>query len=341
MFSESIMTIREYSTRLGNISDEQLQGALSYFDLGEFLSAEPIPFGLFGQNLFLTSTVGEFVLRGAAHYDWQFPTEKFFIEQLQAKTSAPVPYPYLFNPSKEIFGWSFVIMPRMPGLQLADAQVLARLSIAERRGVAQALAAMLIEIQTLTWEHAGRFNIATQMIEPMRQDYRSWIVQRIRELLLQAQSYNVNTTASDAAWVENIIERTTQAGLTPYQPCLVLEDYKEPNVVVMQDETRWQVSGVFDFMTAHFGDGEADLARQVGTYLREMPELADKFVQFYLDHKVVQPGFGKRQQLYMLYDSLLIWSFWQGQAGGLPEDKTLDLEQWAGPFVAYWEKYKT
>ena len=341
MFSESIMTIREYSQRLGNISDEQLQGALGYFDLGELLHAEPIPFGLFGQNLFVTSTVGEFVLRGVPHYDWQFPTEMFFTEQLHTKTRVPVPYPYRFNPSTEIFGWAFVIMPKMPGLQLADSQVVACLSMDERRGVARALAAMLIEIQTLTWGFSGRYNAANQMIEPMQQDYRSWIVQRIRELITQAQSYNDNTPATDAAWVENIIERTSHACLTPYQPCLVLEDYKEPNVVVTQDEAEWQVSGVFDFMTAHFGDGEADLARQVGTYLRETPELADEFVQVYLQGKVVQPGFSERQQLYMLYDSLIIWSFWQGHAGGLPEDKTLTLEQWAGPFVAYWEKYKT
>ena len=299
------------------MSDEQLQRALSRFDLGEFLHVEPIPFGLFGQNLFITSTAGEFVLRGVPHYDWQFPTEKFFIEQLHARTRVPVPHPYLYCPSAEIFGWTFVIMPKMPGLQLADTQLTAGLSIDERRGVAQALAAMLIEIQTLTWEHSGRYNIETQRIEPMRQDYRSWIVQRIRELLAQAQSYNANT---------------------PYQPCIVLEDYKEPNVVVRREGTGWQVSGVFDFMTAHFGDGEVDLARQVGTYLREIPELADEFVQFYLGQKVVQPGFGERQQLYMLYDSLLIWSFWQGHAAGLPEDKTLRLEEWAGPSVAYWEQ---
>ncbi|HEX9386468.1 MAG TPA: phosphotransferase [Anaerolineales bacterium] len=334
------MSIREYSKRLGNISDEQLQRALNYFDLGKFLHADPIPFGLFGQNLFVTSTVGDFVLRGVPHYDWQFPTEKFFIEQLHDKTRVPVPHPYLFNPSAEIFGWSFVIMPKMSGLQLADSQIVSNLSMDERRGVAQALSAMLIEIQTLMWEQSGRYNVATQQIEPLRQDYRSWIVQRIRELLLQAQSYNVNTTRADSAWVENIIAQVARACLSPYQPCLVLEDYKEPNVVVIQEQTRWRVSGVFDFMTAHFGDGEADLARQTGTYLREMPELADEFVQFYLDHKVVQSGFGKRQQLYMLYDSLLIWSFWQGHAGGLPEDKTLNLEQWAAPFVAYWEKFK-
>lgn len=109
--------------------------------------------------------------------------------------------------------------------------------------------------------------------------------------------------------------------------------------MVTQEQTGWRVSGVSDFMTAHFGDGEVDLARQSGTCLRELPELADEFVQFYLDHKVVQPGFGKRQQLYMLFDSLLISSFWQGYTGGLPENKTLTLEQWTDPFVAYWEKF--
>src|SRR5215831_2078847 len=109
------MTTREYSKRLGKLSDEQLQAALKRFDLGEFVCAEPISFGLFGQNLFLTSTLGEFVLRGSPHYDWQFPAEKFFVEQLHHKTRVPVPYPYLFEPSSDIFGWGFVIMPRMPG----------------------------------------------------------------------------------------------------------------------------------------------------------------------------------------------------------------------------------
>ena len=334
------MTVREYSKRLGMITDEQLQRALSHFALGTFLHAEAIPFGLFGQNMFVTSTSGEFVLRGVPHYDWQFPTEKFFTEQLHAKTQVPVAYPYLFDPSAEIFGWSYVIMPRMPGVQLADSQVTAGLSMDERRGIAKALAAMLIEIQTLTWGYSGRYNFMTQMVERMHRDYRTWIVHRIRELVAQAQSHSANTTSADVAWVENIIERTAQACLTPYQPCLVLEDYKEPNVVVLQEQAHWRVSGVFDLMTAHFGDGEADLARQTGTYLRETPELADEFVRFYLDHKEVQPGFGKRQKLYMLYDSLLIWTFWQGHAGGLPEDKTLSLKQWAGPLVAYWENHE-
>lgn len=340
MYSISIMTVREYSKRLGNISDEQLQTALDCFDLGDFTSAEPISFGLFGQNLFVTSTVGEFVLRGVPHYDWQFPTEKFFVDLLHEKTHVPVPYPYRLNPSPEIFGWPFVIMPKMPGVQLADSKVATSFSMDERRGMARALAATLIEVQTLTWEHAGRYDTTTQTIKPMPLDYRAWIVKRIHELIAQAQSYNGNTPASDVEWAAKILEDCKAVLDIPYQPCVVFEDYKEQNAVIERTADGWCVSGVFDLMTAHFGDGEADLARQVGIYLRDTPALADDFVIEYLKRKKVAAGFFKRQQLYMLYDSAIIWAFWQGHAGGFPEDQTLTLEKWAGPFVSYWEKFK-
>ena len=333
--------LREYSKRLGKISDEQLQAALSRFGLGELVRAGPISFGLFGQNLFVTSTQGEFVLRGAPHYDWQFPTEQFFVEQLHSKTRVPVPYPYLFDPSAEIFGWGFVIMPRMPGLQLADKQVASMLDWDDRREIARALARTLAEMQTLTWDHAGKYDPVTKNVQPFTPNYRAWIVARIRELLAEALGLNNHTPPSDAAWVESIIDRVAPALHASFQPCVVLEDYKEHNVVVERTADGWRVSGVFDLMTAHFGDGEADLARQVGTYLRENPTLADVFVAAYLRNKTAQPGFAERQQLYMLYDSIIIWSFWQRQAGGLPEDKTLTFQQWATRFVSYWENLKS
>jgi hypothetical protein len=46
----------EYSKHLGLLSSDQFQMALNRFGLGKFLHAEPIPFGLFGQNVFVTST---------------------------------------------------------------------------------------------------------------------------------------------------------------------------------------------------------------------------------------------------------------------------------------------
>ncbi len=166
------MTPKEYSKRLGTISDQQLQMALHRFDLGDLIRAEPVSFGLFGQNLFITSTKGEFVLRGAPHYDWQFPTEKVFVEQLHKMTKTPVPYPYLYETAINIFGWSFVLMPRMPGLQIPDNKVVSNLMWQDRKSIARALAKMLTEIQTLSWDYAGRYDATTGKVQPMEdRDY--------------------------------------------------------------------------------------------------------------------------------------------------------------------------
>ncbi len=166
MFREDTIKGRMYSQPLGVISDEQFQAALDRFNLGRFIQAEPILFGNFGQNVFVTSTTGEYVLRGQPHFWWQFPTEQFYTRQLLEHTSVPVPWPYLIDPTTVIFGWSFVLMPRMPGLQLADPQVKEQLKPAERRGIARALGENLARMHEVTWPFSGRYNAISQIVEP-------------------------------------------------------------------------------------------------------------------------------------------------------------------------------
>lgn len=73
-----------YSQRLGEITIQQFQ-------------AEAVPYGNFGQNVFLTSTTGKYVFRGKPHYDWQFASEQFMANLFHEKTSIPVPYPYYLS----------------------------------------------------------------------------------------------------------------------------------------------------------------------------------------------------------------------------------------------------
>ncbi|HET6471301.1 MAG TPA: phosphotransferase, partial [Pseudomonadales bacterium] len=126
-----------YSERLGAIRDEQFAAALALFDLGTFVAAASTTAGLFGQNVFVTSTAGEFVFRGAPHWvrdlgerdhrpedRWQFAKETFFVEQLHAHTAVPVPWPFHHDPASDIFGWPYVLMPRMPGRCFDDRSVL-------------------------------------------------------------------------------------------------------------------------------------------------------------------------------------------------------------------------
>jgi fructosamine-3-kinase len=126
----------------------------------------------------------------------------------------------------------------------------------------------------------------------------------------------------------------------PYKPCIVLADFGEHNLVVTEREGEWKVSGLFDLMTAHFGDGQADLASQVKSYLYENEQLADTLVGEYLRLKPVKPGFVEHQQLYMLDLVTSHWRYWQKHHGSIPnEEASLTLEQWARPSVDYWNKF--
>ena len=330
---------QEYTKRLGLIHPEQFQAALDRFDLGTFVAATAIPFGLFGQNVFVTSTRGEWVLRGCPHYDWQFPTEQFFVQLIHERTRVPVPFPYLVDLATDIFGWSYVYMPRMPGMQLADEALLAQLSSDDRLGLARAMARTLAELHTIHADCAGVYDYQTHAIRPFNKNYRDMILQSIRDLLATSQSYNANTTDSDVAWVERVIHDNQEAMHQPWSISLVLRDFKEANMVAQQQQGEWQISGVFDLMESHYGDGESDLARQVGHYLRAAQMYAGEFVREYLRQRPIAPGFVERQQLYILYDSLIIWSYFQRTEGGVPENKALSLEEWASPFVGYWKAF--
>jgi hygromycin-B 7''-O-kinase len=330
------MTAKMYSQRLGMITDTQFQAALDRFQLGRFLHAEPIPFGLFGQNVFVESTTGAYVLRGNPHFWWQFPTEHFFAHQLHTRTHVPVPWPYLVDLTEEIFGWSFVIMPQMAGLQLADPSVRKQIGSADRCLIAQALGENLAQMQQVTWPFAGRYNAASKTVEPLdfatelawpspRESdarlsslsptvitYSERVKGCLRHNLIRAQEHHAAiTTEEDLFWVEERIALALDALDEPLSPCLVMEDYKEGNLVVAPHGKRWQVSGVFDLMQAHFGDGEVDLSRQVASYLDEDSQLAGAFFEAYRTHTSLRPGFARRFPIYMLLDRAIVWEFFQ------------------------------
>lgn len=346
----------KYSARLGEISTSQFQMALERLNLGTFVQAEPIPFGLFGQNVFLTSTKGAFVLRGNPHFPWQFPTEQFFVQQLHAQTLVPVPYPYLIDGSPDIFGWSYVIMPRMPGFQVTDPHVKEVLSAEDRTGIARALGENLAAMQELTWPFSGRYHPESRTVQPfeLREELAypfpiAWderardieprevafserIVAKIRHMLWQAAGYSDRTLPADRAWAEEVIESAKEALNDGFQPCFVMEDYKDTNVVLRNDQGLWSVSGVFDLMGGCFGDGEADLARQVCVYLEEDPRLGHEFIQAYLAKKPPRPGFRERFPVYLLYERPIIWEYAQ-RTQPMWWDDTLTFRQWAERYI--------
>ena len=148
---------RLYSQRLGTITDAQFNAALRRAGLGTFVAAEPAPGGLFGQNVLLTSTTGEYVFRGAPHWwkgqandAWQFPKEQLYARLLAGAAKVPVAWPQHLDAALDLFPWPYLIMPRLPGIRLEDPQARARLSGADHEVIARALGVGLAGLQALT-----------------------------------------------------------------------------------------------------------------------------------------------------------------------------------------------
>ena len=96
------------------------------------------------------------------------------MQQLHERTRTPVPWPMHHDTSDDIFGWPYLIMPKMPGLCTDERSILTALAPDDRRGVAVALGENLAEMQRLTWPFAGDFNPATIELEPYTEGAVGW-----------------------------------------------------------------------------------------------------------------------------------------------------------------------
>jgi hygromycin-B 7''-O-kinase len=291
------------------ITPHQFQAALERFGLGDFVEAAPVSHGLFGQNVFITSTKGQYVLRGMSHYPWQFPKERFGAALLHEHTQVPVAYPYLLDESNDIFGWSYLLMPRLPGISPADN----RLIDIERQEIARELGRNLAQMHTLTWPYAGKYDLASNTIQPFGEGYSQWLVADVQGWLEMARGHGAATTDSDVSWIEHVISNAQSALAVGFQPCFVMNDYNPGNVLVDRVRGTWRVTGLFDLMEYYMGDGEADLMRLIAIYLdwsqHQDTRLAQAFGLAYLEARPARPGFAERFALFMLRDRLIAWEY--------------------------------
>jgi drug/metabolite transporter (DMT)-like permease len=209
---------------------------------------------------------------------------------------------------RDIFGWNYILMPRLPGRSLADQEMKRRLPEPARQSIARALGATLAELHTLTWPCVGDYDLATETIQPFEQSYAEHVLARLRGALASCVRATARTTAADIAWVEHVIAQGQDALHEPIQPCFVHGDYQESNVLVEGSGEQWQVSGVFDPYPG-FKDPESDLSRPLAAYLDERPALAQEFLCAYSKQQPLRPGWKER------FLSTCSWTVWRCGSG--------------------------
>jgi hygromycin-B 7''-O-kinase len=335
------MSATVYSERLGAITDAQFAAAVERLGLGAFVSAAPIARGLFGQNVFLTTTAGEFVFRGVPHWvkrldeaahrpddRLQFTAEGFFVSQLHERTRAPVPWPYLHDQACDIFGWPYAIMPRMPGLCVNDREIVKALAPDDRRGVAEAVGATLAEMHTLTWPFAGGFDVDTIELTPDPGGGVARVIAEARSLVDAAAARGAMTPA-DIAWIEAAAAGARAAKAPP--STFVHGDYKLDNVTLVHQGGAWRVGGVFDFHTARFGDGAFDLIRLACSYLDFEPALARVFLDAYRTAAGHDADLAPLAPLYVLKERAAFWQFPADNRPRWSQGKT--FRNWVEPYI--------
>ena len=309
------MTTR-YSDRLGVIADDRFQAALDHFGLGRLLGTTPVTRGMFGQNVFLRTTAGEFVLRGAPHDDQQLACERYFCQLLQERTDVPVPWPYLIDERTTIFGWSYALMPRMPGIHIDDDRR-ATLTMAERTAVAEAMGDTLGRFGIATGPTAGRYRQGAIVPAPSTvAEAERWLRERISD----AEQYCPATIAADRPWIEEVVRRGLEAITVPSQPTVTTTDFGEGNAVVEGAGTTWRVTGVFDFYEYTMGDLELALTRPLLGYFGQDPALAAAFVRAFARRHPLRAQAPERMAFYALGDRFTFWNYGHSLASWFPPE---------------------
>lgn len=294
-----------YAPRLGHLPAAKLQHALDRFDLGELLGTRPVETGNFGQNLYLTASSGEVILRGNPFFEWQLPKEREVARILQDRTTVPVPWPYHYEPSPDLFGWDYAIMPRLPGVMVNDAPAPDQIVLARSMGE------MLARLQDATFDRSMKFDLAVGRFVQLPHGEREHLSRRIVHNLDLSIAASDCTSDADAAWVRAMLRDGELAGTEWGAACLVHGDFTINNVVAEHGSDGWRITGVFDFMTARIGAIEADLCRQFALHHERTPPASTAFLEAYVARRPPRSGFRARVPLLLLDERLTLWEWLQ------------------------------
>lgn len=300
---EDMLVPQRYSERLGLIEPGQLQEAARAFDLGEVLDAYTPTGGLFGQNLVLSTTEGRFVLRGNPHGHVQLTKERRVAALIDARSSLPAPWPYRVCHDADLFGWTYAVMPCLPGTsgtelwQMTDED--------GHTALARATGEALAMLHQATFGFFGPYDAQMDDFIAM-DDFGDWALYRLDHWRNACRSVNALSTEAEL-YIDEVIDASAGALDEPFVPVLVHHDFKFGNLNFDAEGKGFAPTGVFDLFEAYIADGEEDIVRMLWT--TDSDEQRREFTDAYTAHRPFRPGAPDRLALYALSDWLVIWEY--------------------------------
>ncbi len=307
---------RNYSERLGVIEPDQLQSVADEFGLGRVITAEPAPGGLFGQIVLLSTTAGEYAMRGNPHGHAQLTKERLVARLIHEQSSLTAPWPYQVSENTDLFGWTYAVMPRLPGTAGSELWEIGNPD--QRVALARACGAALAQLHEITSPFCGPYDAQLGAFTEVA-DFPNWVVQRLDDCRVSCRAGNALSPDAER-FIDSVIKECARALGEPFQPTLVHHDFRLGNLNLTEVGSGFAVSGVFDLLESYFADGEEDLVRTLRGL--QTDEERETFIGAYTAHRPLRPGAGQRLALYALADWMIIWDYGHRNGVWFDDDDT-------------------
>lgn len=313
---------------LGWLTEDQLQAAADRFGLGRISGAEVLG-GFNGNNLGLATQTGGWVLRGGIppiNPDTQLRRERFFARAIHERSPVPAPWPYHIDDTTEIFGWSYALMPRLPGETFHHQQ-----SELDWERVGAALAKTASGLQEITWQCVGEWDPKVDDIVPIH-DAAEWLQERVHRVMELVAKTSEPLDEASIDFVDTAV-RGALPSVGDFTPTYIHGDFAVSNVAMSRRGDRFEVTGIFDLEAGYAGEPDENLAIALWwpTFWGR-PDVGAAFLEAFRRLRRPREGQPERLRAYVVLDMLENWEI--GQRDRQPwygEART--FREWAQPLV--------
>jgi len=187
--------------------------------------------------------------------------------------------------------FSYLLLEALEGTDLESASV----PEADRDRISGQLADALLELHSHTRRDFGEIEDKSG-----ERDWRSIFLPRLNELRDDMQSLLEPDVLAD---LDGALEPASDVLGDTGLPTLVHGDVWAGNILVVQKDDGWHLSGLVDWPAFQYADVEYELA-----YLEAWNTVTSVFFEHYTKHKPLHPGYERRRLFYWLHTYMLhVW----------------------------------
>ena len=220
--------------------------------------------------------------------DDPLPRERLRLEYLRGHTNVPCPQVYLQDGSLSIIPYSFLLIERLPGINLGSAE----LRPDERGTVERELAEVLNELHSHTHDTFGDFRT-----ESGTRDWVDVFIPRLEDIRGEMDAL---LSSSALREVDRALALAHDAFGVQGLPTLIHHDMSPGNIMVERHSDGWHLTGVLDPVGMQYADVELELA-----YL-EAWTVGEPFFEAY--KHPLRPGYQFRRLFYWLHTYMVhVW----------------------------------